>query len=467
LNIDAGLGDTEILIDVDPAPCGQQVKVTAQFKDRSTGTPFQNKPVTFNLNPPSLGTILSADPKTNTAGYAICFIQPIGDGPATLTVTYDENGESASQSIYMCVTPPPEFTAFKNCGYSGIDVDWNSTGELVAFATGTTLNLVHNVPNNPSFWMTKSFSNINGSSGVVFAPSGDDLFFAGLGGTGELIRLNPNYPNGPISFVWNPPLNLTPGSIEDRCVDWGNYIGIGIVTSGDDAIVYLNPSSGTEYNRGITEDDDDPRAVAFNPANGSVCAVIDHDGNIYQFNGSSMIKKTDFGTHGRSAAWSTNGQHIAFGGDGGKVAVYDSSFSNPQNLSGLHADVDVVEFSPDDKWLVAAESTKSFIYENVGGVWQPYRSGPGGAAAAWDPTSKYIIFNTGDLCAPFDTNGPIFEDIEPPSGSVIYANSVTMSGDITDPLGVSSATITVNSGTPESLVLARISQVNRDKGTEF
>ena len=442
-------GATEIIINITPPPRpGELYYVKAKFRDRDTGTDLQNKPVTFELTPSSRGTIQNAEPKTDSTGYARCYIQPLEDGPATLTATYDETGESASQSVYLQVTVPGSFTAFKNVGVSGYDVDWSSTGDLVAFVFYDDLYLVQAVLTNPTIWQSKAM-NATDSRGVVFSPQGDKVFFGGKGGSEEHAVLQLNYPNGPLSIVWS---HGATGSIAERgCVDWaGNYIAICMTGSFNDAVIYEYASSGSEHSRGETLSDYEPRGVAINPVNPNISVVVDSNGNIYEKSGNSMTVKDSFGYSGRSAAWSPNGQYIAIGGNEGKIMIFDSSWNHVQTLGIGSGRVTGLDFSPDNKWLAATGSGTSVIEV---GSWSTFRTGPNGDTIVWDPTSTYLITNLGDVFAPFDTFGPVIENLQPPSGTVTLSSSITVSGDITDPIGVSSATITVNGGSPETLSL--------------
>ncbi len=452
-------GATLITLIIDPpASLGDRYKVTARFKDKNTGTDLQNKPVTFTLTPSSLGQIEGAEPKTDTGGKADCYIKPLGDGQAVLTVTYDLTGESLSQPVYMQVSVPEAFTAFQNCGTTGIDVDWSSSGDLIAFASNANLRFVHNVLDAPSIWQSMSLDASGDSYAIVFSPSGDKIFHAGSNGDDEFTVLQHNYPSGPISTTW---AGSPSGRVEDRSADWqGGYIATGIVNPSDDYWAYWYASNGALHSQVYTIDDEDPNAVAINPANTNRCVVVDHDGFIYEKSGSSRTEKSTLGDNGRSAAWSSNGQYIAVGGDSGIIKIFDGSWNPVITLSGHSGRVTGLDFSQDNQWLVSSETGKSNVYRV--GTWSPYRSGPGGYAVAWDPTSTYFVTSSGSVCAPFDTFGPSITNLLPASGSTFQSASIEVSGNITDPIGIGTAFLSVNGGAQIALSLDSLGDFSQD-----
>jgi hypothetical protein len=442
-SITVNAGATEIILSIDPPSSpSERYFVTAKFRDKTTGTVLQDKPVSFSLTPANLGQIEDAELETDTGGNADCYIQPLDDGQAVLTVTYDLTGESISQPVYMQMSMPTTFTAFQDCGTSGIDVDWSSNGELIAFTSGASIRFVHNMLESPSIWQTRTMDSSGDSFAVVFSPMGDQILYAGSNGDEELTVLQHDYPSGPISTIWAHDLT---GGVDERSADWqGGFIATGLVTSSDDYGVYWYASNGAEHSRAPTIGDEDPRSVAINPSNTNRCVVIDHDGIIYEKSGSSLISKSTLGDHGRSAAWSADGQYIAVGGDSGIIKIFDGAWNPVITLSGHSGRVLGLDFSPDNQWLVASESVKSTLYRI--GDWSPFRSGPGGVAVSWDPSSTFFVTSSGSICAPFDTFGPQITNLQPTNGFVTQSGSLEISGEISDPIGISNALLSVNGG---------------------
>lgn len=444
-------GATEfIFMKYPPSSPGGNWQVEVTLRDKNTGSPLQNKPVTFELSPSSLGTISAADPQTDSGGHASCQISPQGDGQTTLTVTYNATGEQGSTNIYMQVTFPPNFTAFKSLGVTGDDVDWSNTGELVAFIMGNDLTLVQNALENNSVWQKKTMSANGSAEGVVFSPQGDKIFFVARGGPEEHAVLQHNYPSGPLSIIWS---QRPDGQISEQgCVDWGgSYVGACMQSSNyNDALFYWYASSGNEHSRGQTDDDSQPRGMAINPTNPNTAVVCDQDGKVYVKNNNSMSVIYTMADGCRSAAWSPSGQYFAVGNDQGNVEIFNSSYNHVITVGIGSGRVTGLDFSADNQWLAATGPTTSVIQV---GTWNVYRSGPGNFSIAWDPTSKYLVTNGGQVFAPFDTVGPVIDNLQPPNGTVVTSSSITISGDITDPIGISSATITINNGSPETLSL--------------
>jgi hypothetical protein len=442
-------GYATIVLDVQTGSCGGNVHVTARFKEAATGIDLQLDPVSFQLSPSNLGLILSTDPKTDNYGRADCFIKPLDNGLAQLKVTYNDSGDSITQAIDLCVTEPPALVAYKNLGVSGIDVDWNSTGSLVAFASGNSLILVQNPLSDHSIWVSKEMENpggLNNAHGVVFSPDGTRVFFAGQGYVNsdrheESVVYQLNYPDGIPSRIWRQNFD---GTILDRCVDWrGNVIVTGIGAA-EDNIVGWNAANGSIVCEPTIFPSSYARGLAINPANSAQCAVVSGDTLFsYSLMNCSLLD-TAYGSDGESAAWSPDGQFFAIGERNGKLAIFNQSFQSVTTLMGHTAAIKDMDFSANSLFLVTCDSGKSNVYEKVGGNWVRRRSGPGGIAVAWDPSGTHYVLSTGDIVAPFDKQGPHVSDLAPVDGSITDQPEITISALITDNTAVSSAEIAAN-----------------------
>jgi len=433
-----------------------------QAKLFNDGVAWPNQDVTLTLSPASMANFnrtndatFSTD--TNGAGYAqdppgggssVVDFTTTGYGELTITAEHDSTG--AASSTKLIIWEPGTETTFaplKDLGYSGVDVDWNGDGHLIAItgvAGGTVL--IEEPLGTGNLWKTINLDNRGANRGVVFSPDYNELLIVGEGNADEMAIMTLNYPDGTPSKRCS--LNHH-GLPEARACDWGgSKILVGRTNDSECEVYNSNPCLGTACPINMP---DDVNAVAFDKSNPSRFILGDWDGNIKAANTScSTLWDGDFiDAHVTSAGW--YGNYALVGDENGAIYRYGASGGSPSVYSHGTSDVTCLEFSPNGQWLASCGGGGIWIWRTSS--WTPMYTGPGATCVAWDPTSNYLVDNNGKLYAPFDHTPPLISISSPPDGLQTYDTTVDVTGTVTDPLGISSATISVNGGTSEDLAL--------------
>ncbi len=426
-----------------------------QAKLLNNGSPWQGESVTLTLSPGSLayfnrtGTSTFST-TTNGAGYAQDGGSSVVDVTTTdyglLTVSAEHDGTGVISTITTNISDGSgtTFEVYKNLGYAGIDVDWSGNGNLVAIKdSGSNTYLIENILTTPTLWNSVS-ADCSSGRGVVFSPTSSQMLAVGSGNNYEMAVITLNYPSGTPSIVASGNKN---GRVEDRAIDWGNSIASGH-TNYDELRVY-NTSLGLVC--GINIDDDDVTAVAFDQTNLSRFVYGDWGSNIKAGTTSCSVLWSKNVSPGQitSAAW--RGNNVVVGDNTGIIHRYNASGGSQSNLTHGSSSVTATEFSPDGLWLATCGGGGIKIWSTSS--WSVAYTGPSATSVAWDPTSTYLVDNNGKLYAPFNQIPPTIIISSPPDGYETYAATVDVTGTITGPLGISSATITVNAGAPETLTL--------------
>ncbi len=410
--------------------------------------PWDYEDVTFTLSPSSMANFMETSTatlhtRTNSAGNVFTDVDVKQYGTLTITATHDSTGTTSSITVSIQEGGGTEFAAFKNLGQTGSDVDWSGNGDLIAITSWNTA-LIQDALGSHNVWRTISLNNSGGSRGVVFSPDSKKIFIAGEGNPEEMAVLTLNYPSGTPSVDYS---NNDHGKIEYRACDWeGSRILTGRTNDPECELYYTSLNTARSIDM-----PDDVTGVAFDKTNSSRFAFGDDQGNVkaYTTGGSQLWSRSLNEETVHSAAW--RGDEVLVGGKNGMIWRYSASGSARTNLSHGTGPVTCLEFSPDGQWLASCGGGGIKIWSTSS--WTETYSGPSATCVAWDTASTYLVDNSGNLYAPFDQSPPTIMISSPYDGYETFNTTVTVTGMISDSLGIKSAMISVNGGAAEGLTL--------------
>jgi len=431
-----------------------QVKTQARY--RSNNDPLQHKTLTLstsygNFRPEGEPGPLapSIELETDSIGQAKAFLRIPAEGDATITV-------SLSGYEYSIVThlggEPGNLDPFTDLG--GLDADWNPAPgrhELANSGSGAVQLL------DTLSWATIRSGGFGTEiRAVSYSPDGTRLAVAGpkvtVGYEMQVYRADnwqKEWGGGlagmPNTVDWSPDGTRIAAGSRDETKVWsstgqllktwshpGNWV----------SVVRFSPD-GAYLLRGYK----DSREVFVHRTSSL--------GSTYQ----SILVSEDDADWVNDACWSPDSQRFAVATS--YVQVYSLGSDSPVSYTGHEylKSVTSIDWSPvtsssDQSYdLIASSSSPGTLRiwngSTLATLWTAPRSTD---FVRWSPDGTMLATGSG-VIAPWDTTGPSIEVTSHLDGEQFTQSQVTLEGLVTDPHLVSSATVSINSGSRVDLVL--------------
>lgn len=204
---------------------------------------------------------------------------------------------------------------------------------------------------------------------------------------------------------------------------------------------------------------DDVNAVAWSNLNYKAIGFDDKKVWIYNSTG---IKTANFPSWDdeevHALEWNPNGDKLAVGTDPGgshsPITVYSTVGTQTGSFSEHTSRVAGLDWHPSKGLVSNGGATDIKIWSDTGTQLFTFASTT--RDVEWSPDGNFIYGYgaTGvDIFAPYDSDGPVISISTPQDNSQISSYNLTVNGSVLDLQVISSATITVNSGTPIPIVI--------------
>lgn len=433
------------------------------------GLPIPNgTPVSWTPGP-TLGSITSQDNFTQ-AGGAQADLTTTASGNAIVSVTV--SGTTKSISTNLTVGPPPAFAKYKTLPYNvpvetGGQIGWLSADTILALPNGTTNN------NIVTFWnfLTNTAAvspNLSRATNSGRSSPDGTKFLVGQD-SGEFSVLA---PDGSVLS------NFDPGSLfqinSAAWIDNSSYL-IGTrwdVQASTNAIVSARNSGGGEIRRynvsafwNASTNTGTVRSVATYTGSPMRIAAGSHNSFLKVWNETGSELYSELNVSGQTPgdkicdmAFSPDGTRLVVVGDGFGV-IYNTSTWSKQAIANLPVSESwtacFVTLPAGAQIAIGRDDSKVSIHDLNGTLVKQADASGRVSGVAWNNTRKVLaastdagtdLFNLGT-----DFQGP---DLNASAPTSVPFNTTTLniSGTITDPSLVDTATVDVNGGGPVSLL---------------
>ena len=432
-------------------------KVTSSVKNVADKKPASHQAVKWRLKPSDeCAWTKGPDLKTNNRGEAggVFTVGSSESKEVGVTVTHIPTGVSGSGSFIYGGYEGTRFLPWKKLGKAAEWCEWSSNGYFaVRHENGSGLS-IYRISDWAKVWSKKRRSGRYHS--FRFSPDGKKLVTGVFKGKDKLAILA--IPGGSVDMVWDITLDNEPKSA-DKSLAWqDNYIytiqGHNVIqkwsTSGKLKMTY-------RHNAEIQE-------LRFNPVNESQFASVDTYGElrIWDTENTSPVKTVKVGSISAGKlnclAWSHDGRYLSVGsviGDTGMIYTFDTSNWSKSgfNLPGLGG-VNSLDYNRDSSRLAVGHDNGLIVCNTDAYGIEYYNKYPV-HHVRWRPDGSMLaaggqiyVFNE------FNFSGPKIQISTPQSGSSYLSDSIEVSGKISDPHGIGSATLSVNDGVPSALSLS-------------